>query len=79
MKITCQFCTWIYEFRSPEGFNEGVFQCGAHYARCHDGMLEQIRNFDPEKLYLLPDPRQEVKSHAERLAEITDGENNEQQ
>jgi len=62
MKITCKFCDWTYEFRSPVQFNEGVFQCGAHYARCHDGMIESLHEFDTrlEEYALLPDTREEI-------------------
>lgn len=63
MKITCSFCSWQYEFRHPAQFNEAVFQTGAHYARCHDGMVEAMREFDKhlEEYVLLPDTREEVR------------------
>jgi len=60
-KLSCRFCDWFLTF-SPATKDDAIFHVGAHYARCHDGMLEELHNFDPERLYSLPDTRQEVKS-----------------
>jgi hypothetical protein len=64
MKITCKFCNWIHEF-SPANLAErdkAMYEAGAHYARCHDGMLETIHVFVKrlEEYALLPDTRVEV-------------------
>jgi hypothetical protein len=58
MKISCKFCDWFWEARVPA---DVFFNAGRHYARFHEGMLEEMHEFDPEALFLLPDTRQEVK------------------